>query len=327
MRKSLVIFFIILSIFAFADDSIIFSDLPGSYAIYHDFRFETEVFIGLCYIGDNTILSRSYEPKTGNEIILSIPFVKTTNGIEIGRKLNLLKGDLNSSEASNRLVPMIMNWANSWYSSKENITKKGKYSISTDDDFSYYSWIPLFQINKIGTDDRFTLITIGKVDNLKDPRFFNFTQIPKPIKSKTYQIKKGKLTNITIDGIKVVLDTNWHTMDNKVYRITNATPQDSVFLIETFDYRNIGFKSIEQYAQILLIGDPSIVVLADGTDVKRIEGGFNITIRMYDPIENKVTLQKTHIIERDKTTISLASLACYESLYLDNKSFFDDISY
>lgn len=327
MRKTLVFIFIILSIFAFADDGIIFSDLPGSYTIYHDFRFENEVFIGLCYIGDNTILSRSYEPKTGNEVILSIPFVKTNNGIEIGKKLNLLKGDLNSSEASNRLIPMIMNWANSWYASKNDIIRNGKYAISTDDDFSYYSWIPVFQINKIGSDDRFRLITIGKVDNLKDPRFFKFTQIPKPVSSKTYQIKKGKPTNITIDGIKVILDTNWHTTDNKAYRITNATPQDSVFLIETFDYKTIGFKSIEQYAQVLLIGNPSVVVLMDGTDVKRVDGGFILTIRMYDPNENKVTIQKTHIIERDKTTISLASLACYESLYLDNKSFFDEISY
>lgn len=325
MRKFFIVCFMLVSFFVFADDEPIFSDIPGSYAIYHDLRFNNDVIIGICYVGDNTILARSYETKTKNELLILIPFVRTDSGIDIGNNLNVLKGDLNASDSTSRLLPMIMNWSNSWYKSKSEIDTKNQYFISTDDDFYYLSWIPVFQIQTIGKKEEFSVISVGKLKDNKDSRFFGFTQLPNPIKSDTYEIKKGKPLDVVIDGLKVPLDSNWKSDDGKVYRITTKSPQDSVFTIETLDYKKVGFKSLKQFVNIMLISNTDVIVLTDGSNVTFKDGNYNIVMRMFDPIQKKVTVQQTQFIERDKDVVSLATLACYETLYLKNKSFFDAI--
>lgn len=327
MRKFLVLCFMLVNIFVCADDVPIFLDIPGSYAIYHDLRFNSDVFIGICYVGENTILARSYETKTKIELLMLIPFVRTDNGIDIGKNLKVLKGDLNTSNSTSRLLPMIMNWSNSWYKSKSEIDTKNQYFVSSDDDYYYLSWIPVFQIKIIGKKEEFSVISVGKLKDNEDSRFFEFTQLPIPSKSDTYEIIKGKPLDVVIDGLKIPLDSNWKSDDGKVYRITTKSPQDSLFTIETFDYKRVGFHSIKQLVNVLLISNNDVIVLTDGTDVTFKDGTYYIVMRMFDPIQDKVTVQQTQLIERDKDIVSLATLACYETLYLANKSFFDSIIY
>ena len=115
MRRSFfILVFLFTSIFAFADE-IVFSDRPGSYAIYNDLRFEEQTIVGICYVGENTVLARSYEAASGNELQILVQFITNDNKITLGDNLRILKGDLNSSQASARLLPMLMNWANTWY--------------------------------------------------------------------------------------------------------------------------------------------------------------------------------------------------------------------
>ena len=81
MRRSFfILIFLFTSIFVFADE-ILFSDRPGSYAIYNDLRFEGQTLIGICYAGENTVLARSYEVESGNELQLLIQFVIKDNEI------------------------------------------------------------------------------------------------------------------------------------------------------------------------------------------------------------------------------------------------------
>ena len=88
-RKSLLVSLLILFSVAkiFATDEVIFSDRPGYYAIYDDLRFENEAIIGVCYVGENTILARSYEPETENEVILMIELDINDNEIDMGQNL------------------------------------------------------------------------------------------------------------------------------------------------------------------------------------------------------------------------------------------------
>ena len=327
IRKVFVTFFLVFvsTIKIFADGGSLFSDISGSYAIYHDLRFNDEAIIGVCYIGEDTVLTRSYEPKTGNELLLMVDFVVNKNEIEHGNNIKVLKGSFTSSEAASRLLPMLLNWANTWYKSKDKINQNMKYSVSTDDDYSYLSWIPVFQIDTIGTKKDFTVFTVGFLKDLSDERFFGITKLPSPIKSDKYKIKKGKSQNVEIDGLLVPLDSNWETEDKRIYRINKKTPQDAAFLIETINYTESGFSSISQLAKLLLIGTSDVVVLTEGSSISVEKGTYNLYIRMFDPVQNKVTVQQTQLIERGDGYVSIATLACYETLYLQNKDYFDKI--
>jgi hypothetical protein len=89
--------------------ALFFNDLSGSYAIYSDHRFGDDVYLGLCDVGNNTILARSYEPKGNNELVVLIPLIKENNTIDIGDQIKVLKGDLKCSKASGRLIPLLLN--------------------------------------------------------------------------------------------------------------------------------------------------------------------------------------------------------------------------
>ncbi len=178
-----------------------------------------------------------------------------------------------------------------------------------------------------GKKEEFSIVTVGRLQDNHDPRFFSFTELPNPINADSYSIQNGQMQDIVIDGLKISLDDNWKTEDNRVYRISNKTPQDSIFFIETFNYKQSGFTSVKQLAKILLISNQGVMLLTDGSDIFYKDGNYNIVMRMLDQYQNKVTIQQTQIIERDEEHISLATLACYETLYLDNKQFFDSIIY
>ena len=315
LRKGLLVTLLILfsTLKIFAAENVLFSDRPGYYAIYDDLRFENEAFIGVCYAGENTIIARSYEPVTENELILMIELVLNDNEIDLGQNLKILKGDLNSSLAAKRLLPMIMNWATTWYKSKDKIKENSKYSVSTDDDYNYASWIPVFQIDTIGKKEKFSVVSMGMIKDFSDERFFEFSKLPEVIESDKYKINKGKEIEVIIDDLKVPLDSNWKTEDNRVYRITNKTPQDAAFIIETLNYIEAGLTSMKELAKLLLVGNMDIVLLSDGSYIELDGEIYNIQLRMYDPEQKKITIQQTQLIDRGDGYVSIASLACYET--------------
>ena len=120
MRKLLIIIFISLfNAFLFADTPI-FNDIPGSYVIYHDTRFKDDVYLGLAYLGENKLLARSFETKDDNELQVIIQLTINTDGeIDLGKNLSIRKGDLKSSQAASRVIPMILNWATTWYKERK----------------------------------------------------------------------------------------------------------------------------------------------------------------------------------------------------------------
>lgn len=326
MKKIILVLLVLVSaVFVFADENVIFDDFPGKFALYEDSRFGEKAIIGLCYLGNNSIVARSYEPKTENELVLMMDFVITENGIAPGDNLRVLKGSFNSSENAQRLLPMIMNWSASWYASKDTIKEKGSYSYSSDDEFNYLSYIPVFQIDSIGTDNKFKIFSMGTLSDLNDERFNNLTGIPEAVEAESYKISKGKKTEVIIDGLKITLDSNWKTTDERIYTLDKVTPQDAVFLVETFNYVENGFNSLKELANLLLGANQNIILLAEGSKIVETEGSIFIYSRMYDPIQKKNSFQETQLIERNDGYVSVVTLSCYETLYLKNKKYFDGI--
>lgn len=328
MRKALVSVLLVFFAYALAtaQEGSIFDGPVGTYAIYHDARFGDDVFIGLCYIGEDTLLVRSYETKTQNELLMLIPFVREEGeGIGLGQEMRVIRGDMQSSKASARLLPMLMNWSQTWYSLREKIREKNEYQASTDDDYAYKAWIPVFQLSRIGDKKDFRVVSVGILSSNADPRFFLYNEEPKPQAAESYKIDKKKRSEVTIDGIRFSLDENWKTDDSRVYRLQKVSPQDAVLTVETFDYAKAGIPSVSLLASLIVIGNSEVTVLMDGTELTKRKDSYELTLRMYDPGQGKVTVQKSRIIEKGEGVVSMTSLACYETLYLENKAYFDSI--
>ena len=74
-----------------------------------------------------------------------------------------------------------------------------------------------------------------------------------------------------------------------------------------------------------MINNQGVILLADGTRETMQNGTRTIFMRMLDIEQNKVSVQTTRFIERDEDIVSLETLACYETLYNENKTFFENI--
>lgn len=91
------------------------------------------------------------------------------------------------------------------------------------------------------------------------------------------------------------------------------------------NYTAYGLSSLEEVAHLLFLGNTSVVLLTDGSDMFCEDGVWYLKMRMFDPGQQKVTVQQTILLDRGNGYCSTISLACYETLYLDNTAYFDAI--
>jgi hypothetical protein len=307
----------------------VFDDVPGSYAVYHDTRFGDDCFIGLCYVGSDTIVARTYETRTGNELVVMMPLVVKDGELGLGDSLRILRGALDSSDAAGRLIAMCMNWMRSWYLNRDSIEARLDLEYGADDDYAFSYWIPVFRLREIKGDEanRFYLVTAGVLKSNTDERFFAFKGLPEAIDSERFEIKAGKSLEVVIDGLKAPLDDNWKTVDRRAYRIQEKTEQDAVVYVETMDLKKQGVGSPQRLALIMMIGNKDVVLLAEGSRVFKDKGTFNCLMRVLDPASGKATIQQSQLIERGGSIVSIVTLAAYETLYIQNKAYFDRIIY
>jgi len=321
------IIFLLVSLSISAEN--LFDDLPGSYAIYHDTRFNDDAYVGVAFVGDDTLLARSFETKSGNEILLLIPFVRSSDGgFDMGSNLKLLKGKFKSSPAADRLIPMLLNWGTTWLKSKDKIAESLTFEANTDDDYIYQYWIPVFQLEKIvDSDVNFSLVTVGILDGNQDPRFFGFKGLPAVVKSESFLIPVAAPSNPVVDGLKIPLDSNWKSSDGKVFRVQVKTNQDAAFFVETINIAEQGINTQEALAKLMILGNKQTILLAEGTRVFRIDGKLNLFLRNLDQKSFKASIQQTQLVPRDAEFVSIVSLASFETLYNENKAYFDKIIY
>ena len=155
--------------------------------------------------------------------------------------------------------------------------------------------------------------------------FFEFNKIPSPIDSEKYIIKTGKKLEINIDGLKIYLDSNWTTEDNRMFRISNKTIQDAAFLVETINYKEHGLPNLFKFVYLIFLSNLDTILLWNGSTIIYEDGIYIIKKRMYDVIQNNITIQYMLFIDRGKYNITVITLACYETLYKNNKSYFDSL--
>ena len=329
MRKLLpVLCFLAAGFLSAADEPVFTGEIPGSYAIYHDTRFQEDLYLGLCYTGEDNLVVRTWDTASREELVLLLPLVREGENLLYGDSLKVLKGDLKTGPGGQRLLPMILNWANAWNRLKSQFEGHSDFKATGEDEEYYFTfWVPVFRIRALGDGGDFSLITAGILKDSSDPRFFQFTGLPRASAADSYTLVPGTPVNPEIDGLKVPLDSNWKTQDNRVYRLTRKTPQDAVFLVETINIKDQGIDSPARLAMLMLIGSPDAIFLAEGSRVFEDQGTLNLFKRVYDGTTGKISIQQTQIISRGGEVYSLANLACFETLYRANREYFDRIIY
>ena len=305
-----------------------FADRPGAYVIYSDPRFGELAYVGLCYLGGDTLALRSFVPRTGAEVnlVLGLSLDDTGNSVTMP-SVRILKGDLGNSESSMRIVPMVLNWTNGWLHSRDWFSQSREFEYSEDDEFHFSYWVPVLNILSISGAERgdLRIVTAGIIKSLEDPEFFAFTGAPAARESEAYIVEALPESPVTIDGLSVPLDANWQTEDGRVFRIRETPPQDAVLMIETLDLAEYGIKDSYELIKYSLLADQDAFLVAADTRVYELDGLPCLSYRLLDPTTGFVTVQYKLFFDRGDSVVSMATLAAFESLYLANKAYFDAI--
>ena len=325
MKKILLLLFALSTVLLSAAESPIFTGLKGSYAIYEDSRYGDTVYIGVCYVGDDTIIMRSYEPASGNDFAIKGSFNNIDGILDYDPDMLLLKGELQSSDAATRLFPQILNWANTWFGLKDNIGTETQYNGENGYTFSF--WIPVFQLSSIGRNQKLKLITTGIAHSEQDPEFMDFKGLPRAGYAPSYTVKKAAALDVEIDGISIPLDENWERIDDKQYRISRFSDEDARFEITTSRPSDTGIHSTATLVTLHMLAEKDQMLLARGSRVYIDEGVFNLVKRSYDLNSGRVYLHQMQFLPRGNGYISVAELKVLETVYMKNKTYFNAILY
>ena len=202
LKKIILISLLLLNTILLIAESL-FNDLPGNYVIYNDERFNDQAYIGLLYLGDDTLLVRTYEENSDTEFALIVKLKIVDGEIEFDDGMQILAGGLKDSMITQRILPMVLNWGNAWFNSKDKILNNHSHIERYVDLYSYQYWIPAFNIEKIENDPNFNLLTVGSVQDINDPAFAQFTGIPNYSNSDSFRIIVGNFEKSYIPKLKI----------------------------------------------------------------------------------------------------------------------------
>ena len=321
-KKTLILILIFNSLLLNAES--IFDDQPGSYVIYSDERFNDQAYIGLLYLGDDSLLIRTFEKNNNLELALILKLKIADEEIGFDESMQILTGSLKDSQTTQRIMPMILNWGNAWLNSKEKIQENKVYSERYVDLYSYQFWIPIFNIESIEDDPNFKIETVGTVQDINDPAFAQFTGIPESINSDSFKIFVKNSEKTYIPSLGMSLDNNWVEGDDGIFRIQMKTVQDAALFVESFSIEGTPFKDGYDIAKYFMLANSGGIVLANVSKIFSLNNDIIFENRVLDPRTGAISIQKKKI-KQDENIISITTLASFLDLYNENSSYFDSL--
>lgn len=314
---------------------LVFAETPGAFAVYRDTRFGGNAYIGLCAMGGNQLALRLYEPATKNELLVLQTFYTTPKGEKSGQldiepgSLDLIRGDFSASEASQRLLPLVYNWLNAWLHSRTRFDQAHEFDFEEDGRYHFQYWVPVLQMGGADLQDAeangsVSLVTAGMASSADDPAFFDYTGEPETVAGPKVSIVASAARSVKVDGLAFPLDDNWKQDGDGLYRIAQSTPQDAYFMVETVNRGDFGNLDSFGLIKILLLGSGT-TLLPDSLRVFASGDSPAVFYRVYDPASGQVSVQYKLFVPRDEERLSIVSLGAFESVYADNKEYFDAI--
>ena len=319
-----VILLILLSVspfLLFAED--VFNDIPGSYVIYNDTRFGTQAYIGLMYLGEDTVLVRTFEKESEYEMVFVANMQVVDGNLEMGDQLQILAGEINGSTTAGRMLPMLLNWANAWYRNREKIDRLSPLVAEADDVYTYQYWIPVFNIEKINDDNLFQIVTAGIVGNINDPAFAMFSGLPEQVHSESFRIIPGNSNSTVNPELNMTLDQNWVEGEDGVFRIQMKTVQDAAVFKEDINLEGTPFQDKYDIAKIMMLSSGG-VLLAGESLVYQSGDSLVMENQVYDPNTGAVSFQHKRFEQTDDI-VSTVSFASFLDLYTENREYFEEL--
>lgn len=304
---------------------LVFDETNGSYAIYRDTRFGESAYIGLCALGGNQLALRLYIPASKTELLVSHTFYTVQNGandidIEPGT-INVIVGDFNANDATRHFLPLIYDWMDAWLDSRSRFAELSDYVYERDGQYSFQYWIPILQMK---SKDTITLVTAGIAKTAQDPAFFGYKGEVQTVFGPRVQIKAGVGRTVMVDGLSVPLDTNWTLSADGSYRIASSTKEDAVFSVKTLDMEGFENKDIFDLIKQFILYSGSTLV-PDGLRIFVFNEFPCLYFKTMDSATGSVMVQYRMCIPRSQSSLSVITLRAFESVYDENKEFFDAI--
>lgn len=304
---------------------LVFDEINGSYAIYRDTRFGDPAYIGLCALGGNQLAFRLYIPASKTELLVSHTFYTVRNSaneidIEPGT-INVILGDFNTNDATRHFLPLIYDWMDAWLDSRSQFAELSDYMYERDGQYSFQYWIPILQMKN---NDTITLVTAGIAKTAQDSAFFGYKGEVQTASGPRVQIKAGTPRTVTVDGLSVPLDTNWILSADGSYRIASTTKEDAVFTVKSLDMEGFGNKDIFDLIKQFVLNSGSTLV-PDGLRIFVFNEFPCLYYKTMDSATGRVMVQYRVFVPRSQSTLSVITLRAFESVYDDNREFFDAI--
>lgn len=323
MRNKIFILIILFNSFLLSAEALL-NDQPGSYVIYNDERFDDQAYIGLLYLGDDTLIVRTYEKSNNSELALILKLRMIDEEIGFDDSMKILTGSFNDSQTTQRILPMILNWSNAWLKSKEQIIANKAYSERYGDLYSYQFWIPIFNIETIEEDPNFKVETVGMVQDINDPAFAQFAGIPDSISSDPFKIIAENSEESDIPGFGITLDNNWVEGEDGIFRIQMKTVQDAAIFVENFSIEGTPFSNGYDIAKYFMLANSGGIVLADESKIYTSDNSIIFENRVLDPRTRAISIQIKKI-KQDNNIISIMTFASFLDLYNENSNYFDSL--
>lgn len=309
----------------------LFMDREGDFVVLRDDRFGETAYIGLCYLGGNQLLLRLWVPATGTEVLMTQAFYVApgARGVEVDPgAVRLYKGDPSATIEGKRFLPVIYNWMNaslkarSRFEYEPSFTWQAGTGLDGEDIYLFEYWIPILGMAGMvrGRESTVSMVSAGSVTSMEDPAFFRYYGEPVPEAGPQVKLKPASPREVRIGGIDFTLDELWRN-DGRTWVIAEKTNHDAYLMVEQLDLS--GLPGIDPFdlIRLTLLFNQGTVLLPD-VRIFSVDDGPGVQYRVYDPETRRVTVQ-IKLFKPDGDIVTVISLGAFESVYLDNRDYFE----
>lgn len=327
--------------------SLVFDDVPGTYASYKMSQEERVAYIGLCAIGGNELAIRYYEEDTGVELLVLETFYTQQDSKDPSREravegsVELIRGDF-SHEGSSFVLPMVLGWIDEWLSSKDQFTTLPEYRSGQGKTHLFQFWIPLVQLREVtGADKRIgditgfstgevSLFSVGLASSGTDPAFFEWKgesvlDLAKSENTKVVPtIDLGETKTISIDELEFELDSNWKQDEEGFWNLSLSGIEGALLVVDTIDINQVVNTDSFDLMKLYILGSPGRV-LAEGLAIFSVDDLPCLFFRVQNLKTGQINIQYRLFVSRNEQFLSVIGLEIDEELYQKNKAYFDAI--
>jgi hypothetical protein len=307
---------------------------PGDYVIYHDTRTEPDAYLGILYLGEPNYYLRRYEPESGQSTEVAVGLLPDTEldstpvkvidvgpGPEAVRAVvvDFLRLAAQRGRVDERGFPEEIQL-------EEPALEGQAHSLAS----TYKFWVPIFQLFQCSWGDDpsrgLGVVSAGHALRLDDPAFFAYAGPGRLSEGPHLHLVAAEPDPVSVDGLRLSLDANWYPYNGCLFQIHESTQQDAVLVVETLDLEEVGVPSIYSLMKYtLLMKDPEIELLGDRTRVYQRGQTPVLEFTVVDRRSHVLTRQLTRFISRGDRVFSMETLAALDTVYQDNRAYFDGI--